>query len=77
MKTVQVVLEEDLLAQADRQARREKRNRSALVRAALGDYLRRCRLRTLEELERRAYQRIPQDGDEVAAWEAEAKWPAD
>jgi metal-responsive CopG/Arc/MetJ family transcriptional regulator len=77
MTTVQVVLDEELLRATDRAARHCKCNRSALVRAALREHLRRLRLTDWEEQERAAYARNPQDLQEIRDWEAEAVWPAE
>ena len=43
MQTIQVVLEEDLLRAADRAARRVRVNRSALIREALREHLKRIK----------------------------------
>ena len=42
MQTIQVVLEEKLLRDADRAARRVRVNRSALIREALREHLKRA-----------------------------------
>jgi ribbon-helix-helix CopG family protein len=72
MKTIQIVLEEKLLRAADRAAHTAKMNRSALFREALREYLKRKRLREMEERERQAYKKHPlvefEGWDEVAAW---------
>ena len=77
METIQVVLEAGLLRATDRAARRKKLNRSALIRDALREHLRRLEIRELEERDRKGYRVIPQDGDEVSGWESEAAWPAE
>jgi metal-responsive CopG/Arc/MetJ family transcriptional regulator len=75
MHTIQVVLEEKLLKDTDRVVRRKKTNRSALIREALREHLHRLHVRELEEQERRAYEKLPQDPDEFAIWEKEVVWP--
>ncbi|MGH9599077.1 MAG: ribbon-helix-helix protein, CopG family [Terracidiphilus sp.] len=75
METVQIVLDKVLLQAADRAARRTKQNRSALVREALREHLRRLELRAMEERDREGYARQPQTRDELDVWEAEAAWP--
>jgi metal-responsive CopG/Arc/MetJ family transcriptional regulator len=75
METIQVVLDKKLLLATDRAARRLKRNRSALVRDALREHLRRLEMRALEEQGREGYARHPQTPSEWAHWEAEAAWP--
>ena len=77
MQTVQIVLDQDLLRATDRAARRTKQNRSALVRDALREHLRRLEIRIREERDRDGYRRQPQTDDEHQAWEAEAAWPAE
>ncbi len=74
METVQIVLDKGLLQAADREARRSKRTRSALVRDALREHLRRLEIRALEERDREGYLRQPQTKDELRLWEAEAVW---
>lgn len=44
MQTIQVVLDTKLLQAADRAAKRQKMNRSALIRDALREHLKRCKL---------------------------------
>lgn len=75
MQTIQIVLEEELLKATDLAARRTKRNRSALVREALREHLKRLEVRGLEDRDRRGYARAPVGGDEALLWEAEAAWP--
>ena len=77
METVQIVIDKDLLRAADQAARRTKRNRSALIRDALREHLRRLRVREAEECDRAGYGRRPQAGKESLIWEAEAAWPAE
>jgi len=75
METVQIVLDKELLQAADQAARRTKQNRSALVREALRQHLRRLEILELEQRDREGYVRIPQDLAEAQMWEAVAAWP--
>ena len=77
METVQIVLDKKLLHAADQAARRTKRNRSALVRDALREHLRRLEAQVREERDRKGYTRQPQSHNESHAWEAEAAWPVE
>jgi metal-responsive CopG/Arc/MetJ family transcriptional regulator len=77
METVQIVLDKKLLHAADQAARRTKQNRSALVRDALREHLRRLETQASEERDREGYTRQPQSHRESHAWEAEAVWPAE
>ncbi|HSY63386.1 MAG TPA: ribbon-helix-helix protein, CopG family [Terriglobales bacterium] len=49
MEIVQIVLDKKLLRATDQAARRTKRNRSALVRDALRDHLKKLEMRAREE----------------------------
>lgn len=75
METIQIVLDKELLLATDRAARRAKRNRSALVREALRQHLRRLAVRDREERDRQGYAAKPQGREEWRGWEAEAAWP--
>jgi len=75
METIQVVIEGALVKAADQAARRLKVNRSALIRAALREHLKRLHYRELERQEREAYERIPDDPAEFAVWDKVAAWP--
>ena len=77
METVQIVLDKSLLHAADRAARRTRQNRSALVRQALREHLRRLEVAAQEERDRQGYRKQPQPQDEALAWEREAAWPAE
>jgi metal-responsive CopG/Arc/MetJ family transcriptional regulator len=77
METVQIVIDKDLLRAVDQAARRTKRNRSALIRDALREHLRRLRVREAEERDCAGYRRRPQGEKEPLAWEEEAIWPAE
>ena len=75
METIQIVLDAALLRATDGAARRARVNRSALVREALREHLKRLKTRDLEARDRRAYQEHPEDATEMAAWEQVVAWP--
>lgn len=77
VETIQVVLGEKLLKAADIAAKRAKVNRSALIRQALEEHLKRMQVRDLEERDRRGYQAKPQKKEEYVSWEHAAVWPED
>jgi metal-responsive CopG/Arc/MetJ family transcriptional regulator len=77
METVQIVLDKKLLQATDRAARRTRRNRSALVRDALREHLRRLEIQALEERDRTGYSENPQRPNGSLNWEGEAAWPAE
>jgi metal-responsive CopG/Arc/MetJ family transcriptional regulator len=75
VKTIQVVLENELLKAADQAARRLKINRSAFIRQAIREHLRALRVREREEADRRGYARSRESTAELAAWDRVAAWP--
>ena len=77
METIQVVLDAKLLKAADMAARRQKVNRSELIRQALREHLGRLRIVQQEERDRRGYQAQPQRVEEYRPWEETAAWPED
>ena len=77
METIQVVLEAELLRQADRAVKKLKTNRSALFRQALRSYLQRLNIREKETRDREGYIRYPDSLDEPGVWDKVADWPDD
>ena len=75
METVQIVIDKKLLQATDRAARRTKKNRSALVRDALREHLRRLETLALEQRDRAGYSAQATPITESRLWEAEAAWP--
>ena len=73
MKTIQVVLDEQTLRAADREAQRAKVNRSELVRRAVRLYVERERARVLEARHRAGYERHPERAAEFGGFEP--AWP--
>ena len=77
METIQVVIDSKLRQTADRLAKRKKINRSALVRDALREYVKRERIREMEERDRRAYEAQPETEEELAFGRGETAWLED
>jgi metal-responsive CopG/Arc/MetJ family transcriptional regulator len=77
METIQVVLDKTLLQATDHAARRTRRNRSALVRDALREHLRKLDRDALEARDREGYRRRPPTHRETLLWEEEAAWPTE
>ncbi len=75
MHVVQVVLDEALLRAADRAAQRVRTNRSALIRDALREHLKRLQIQELERRDRRGYRSHPDANGDLAVWERVAQWP--
>lgn len=77
MLTIQIVLDSKLLKAADLAAKRNKVNRSALVRQALERHLKYLSDLELEERDRRGYLARPQTEDEYMPFLKAASWPKD
>jgi metal-responsive CopG/Arc/MetJ family transcriptional regulator len=76
VETIRVVLDSALLRATDVAAKRARVTRSALLREALREYLKRLRTRELEARDRKGYLEHPDDSTEIADWERVATWPA-
>jgi len=74
MKTVQMTLDENLIASVDKMARRLGTTRSAFTRQALKAALREVRMNELEQKHREGYERKPVKRGEFSDWEAEQVW---
>lgn len=77
METIQVVLGSKLLKAVDTAAKRQKVNRSQLIRQALHEHLARLRTLDMEQRDRRGYLAQPQRTEEYRRWEEAAAWPED
>ena len=77
METIHVVIDAKLLKAADIAAKRQKVNRSALIRKALEELLKRLHVLELEKRDRLGYLAQPQRIDEYRPWEQIAAWPGD
>ena len=74
MKAIQVTFDENLLRQLDATEEVRRDGRSAVLRRAAAEYLKRRRRHTIAERYARAYSA---DGnvDELDGWENEGTWP--
>jgi metal-responsive CopG/Arc/MetJ family transcriptional regulator len=77
MKPIQVMFDERLLAQLDATEEVKQRGRSAVLRRAVEDYLRRRRRWTIAERYRQAYGCDAGLGEEYSGWEEQGEWPAE
>ena len=77
MRAIQILMDEPLIDAVDREAKRSHLDRSKLIRAALAQFLASKRREARERADRRGYERRPQTGAEIAAWEKVAEWPED
>ena len=77
MEIIQVVIDKELLQTTDRAAKRANLKRSALVREALREYLKKIHYRELERRDRDGYRQQQPDARELGSWEGVATWPDD
>jgi hypothetical protein len=75
MKAVQVLLE--LLRDLGRDAEVKRDGRSAVLRRAAAEYLRKKRRAGIREAYERAYGRAKTGADDFAGWTEEGSWPED
>ncbi|HXJ39484.1 MAG TPA: CopG family transcriptional regulator [Bryobacteraceae bacterium] len=69
MQTIQIVVDAKLVKAADAAAKREKMNRSALIRRALERHLKELHDLDLEARDRAGYLAKPQQPDEYRVFE--------
>ncbi|MGH2537880.1 MAG: ribbon-helix-helix domain-containing protein [Candidatus Promineifilaceae bacterium] len=74
MKTVQMTIDERLLAEVDEAAAALAVTRSAFVRDALRLALRQQRGRRLEALDAAGYRRLPAEADQADEWLSQQAW---
>jgi len=74
MRTVQMTLDEKLVAAVDKAAKRLKTSRSGFTRDALRDALGKVRVKELERQHREGYARKPVRPGEFDAWEDVQAW---
>ena len=75
MKGIQITLDEQLLARLDADSEVRRYGRSAVLRRAAEEYLRRGRKRAIASQYAKAYGAQPGLGAEFAGWEGEGSWP--
>lgn len=75
MKPIQVMFDESLLRLLDSDEEVKKLGRSAVLRRAALEYLRRTKTRRIAEKYHRAYRGGQGLGNEFDGWEREGVWP--
>jgi metal-responsive CopG/Arc/MetJ family transcriptional regulator len=74
MKTIQMTIDEPLLAEVDRVVQQMDTTRSAFMREALQLALRQRRIKEMERKQAEGYARHPVEPGEFDVWEAEQTW---
>ncbi|GBE35558.1 hypothetical protein BMS3Bbin06_02099 [bacterium BMS3Bbin06] len=74
MKTVQMTLDDDLVAEVDKIVKEIKTTRSAFTRTALREAIKNLNVSRLEQKHRRGYEIHPVKKDEFSIWEEEQDW---
>jgi metal-responsive CopG/Arc/MetJ family transcriptional regulator len=75
MKAIQITMDEALLARLDADDEVRRDGRSAVIRRAADEYLRRRRRRAIANQYARAYGDGASLGEEFGGWEDEGSWP--
>ena len=74
MKAIQITFDEQLLEKLDGDAEVKQHGRSAVIRRAVAEYLRKRRRATIADAYRRAYTKQPASAD-LSGWADEGVWP--
>jgi Arc/MetJ family transcription regulator len=74
MRTIQMTIDDELVANVDKIVKRLKTTRSAFARKALKDAIRQVNINMLEKRHRRGYERCPVGKTEFSVWESEQEW---
>lgn len=74
MKTIQMTIDDPLLAEVDRVIQALNTTRSAFIRQALQLALRRHKIAQMEERHAEGYARHPVEPGEFDVWETEQAW---
>ena len=75
MKAIQVTFDETLLERLDRNPAVRKRGRSAVLREAAAEYLKRQDAEDIARRYRAGYRDASSLDDELEGWAAEGAWP--
>ena len=76
MKTIQITMDEELLSKLDADEETRADGRSAVLRRAVAEYLKRRRNRTIASAYQKAYAKN-KGLSELKDWESEGIWPTE
>lgn len=74
MRTIQMTLDDELVATVDKIVKKLKTTRSAFARKALRDAIRQVNVNMLEKRHKKGYERYPVVKTEFDVWESEQAW---
>ncbi|KXK30355.1 MAG: Ribbon-helix-helix protein, copG family [Candidatus Brocadia sinica] len=74
MRTIQMTLDDELVATVDKIVKKLKTTRSAFARKALRDAIRQVNVNMLEKQHKKGYERYPVVKTEFDVWESEQEW---
>ena len=74
MKTIQMTLDEELVATVDRVVKKLKTTRSAFARQALRNAVKQVNIDLQEKKHKKGYEQHPVDQREFSLWESEQEW---
>jgi len=74
MRTIQMTLDDELVASVDRVVRKMKTTRSAFTRKALKEAIKQVNVTMLEKKHKKGYERHPVGKAEFSVWESEQEW---
>ena len=74
MRTIQMTLDDDLVAAVDIVVKKLKTSRSAFTRKALKDAIKQVNINVLEKKHKKGYERYPAGKTEFNVWESEQEW---
>lgn len=74
MKTIQMTIDEELLAEVDRVIHSLETNRSAFIRSAIKLEIKRHEIREMEKRHARGYAKYPVEKSEFDIWQDEQAW---
>lgn len=74
MRTIQMTLDDDLVAAVDNVVKKMKTTRSAFTRKALRDAIKQVNEGMLEEKHKKGYEQSPVAKSEFSDWESEQEW---
>lgn len=74
MRTIQMTLDDELVATVDKVVKKLKTTRSAFARKALRNAVKQVNVNQLEKKHKKGYGQHPTDKTEFSVWESEQEW---